>query len=184
MKTTPILNIPYPEPGDNTRTWEYWQAQAERIEAILTAPGKWAHLGLSGPGTIVGGAAAVALGWQIDLAGSSPCNVVGGGITFPQPGNYEVSYRIGMVFSVAPGDGYTSLLPMGGAVIPHGTGTNNFSRLTGIGEAWTIVPPVVVNVPAAGGGFSVFMSCTQTIGLWSADSAKSWMTIRSLGTVL
>jgi hypothetical protein len=35
MKTTPNLAIPYPEPGDSTRTWEYWQGMAERIDAIF-----------------------------------------------------------------------------------------------------------------------------------------------------
>lgn len=34
MLTTP-QGIPYPEPGDHTRTWEYWQAQAEAIDPKL-----------------------------------------------------------------------------------------------------------------------------------------------------
>lgn len=32
MKTTPNRKLPYPEPGDHTRTWEYWQGLAEKLD--------------------------------------------------------------------------------------------------------------------------------------------------------
>lgn len=35
MKTTPKMQIGYPEPGDHTRTWEYWQGQAERVDQVV-----------------------------------------------------------------------------------------------------------------------------------------------------
>lgn len=35
MKTTPYYGFAYPESGDHTRTWEYWQSQVEAIEAKL-----------------------------------------------------------------------------------------------------------------------------------------------------
>jgi hypothetical protein len=35
MLATPILGLPYPEPGDHTRTWEYWQGLAFGIENAL-----------------------------------------------------------------------------------------------------------------------------------------------------
>lgn len=34
-KATANYGFPYPEPGDHTRTWEYWQALAEAIDAKL-----------------------------------------------------------------------------------------------------------------------------------------------------
>jgi hypothetical protein len=37
MDTTPVYGWPYPEPGDHTRTWEYWQGQVEAIEATVKA---------------------------------------------------------------------------------------------------------------------------------------------------
>lgn len=35
-KKTPIYQLPYPEPGDDTRTWIYWQQLAEATEAALS----------------------------------------------------------------------------------------------------------------------------------------------------
>jgi hypothetical protein len=35
VKTTPVYALPYPESSDHTRTWEYWQALADRLEAVL-----------------------------------------------------------------------------------------------------------------------------------------------------
>jgi hypothetical protein len=37
MKSTPIYALPYPEAPDHTRTWEYWQGLAERMETVLAA---------------------------------------------------------------------------------------------------------------------------------------------------
>lgn len=34
MKTTPNLAIPYPEPGDHTRLWEYFAKQAGKIDEL------------------------------------------------------------------------------------------------------------------------------------------------------
>lgn len=34
MKTSPVMQVPYPEATDGTNTWEYWQAIAERIDGI------------------------------------------------------------------------------------------------------------------------------------------------------
>lgn len=36
MRQTTTWQIPYPESPDHTRTWEYWQAIAERADACLT----------------------------------------------------------------------------------------------------------------------------------------------------
>lgn len=36
MRNTTTWQIPYPESPDHTRTWEYWQAIAERVDACLT----------------------------------------------------------------------------------------------------------------------------------------------------
>jgi hypothetical protein len=36
MLQTPAWQIPYPESPDHTRTWEYWQAIAQRVDACLT----------------------------------------------------------------------------------------------------------------------------------------------------
>lgn len=36
MKNTPIYGWPYPEPGDHTRTWEYWQNLATAIDNTLS----------------------------------------------------------------------------------------------------------------------------------------------------
>jgi hypothetical protein len=39
MKQTTAWQIPYPESPDHTRTWEYWQAIAERVDTCLTTIG-------------------------------------------------------------------------------------------------------------------------------------------------
>lgn len=39
MRTTPVWEIPFPEPEEHTRTWELWQAQAERLEELLSGTG-------------------------------------------------------------------------------------------------------------------------------------------------
>lgn len=36
MLNTPTWQIPYPESGDHTRTWEYWQGIAARVDACLS----------------------------------------------------------------------------------------------------------------------------------------------------
>ena len=36
MLNTPTWQIPYPESGEHTRTWEFWQAIAQRVDACLT----------------------------------------------------------------------------------------------------------------------------------------------------
>jgi hypothetical protein len=36
MKQTTTWQIPYPESPDHTRTWEYWQAIADRVDTCLT----------------------------------------------------------------------------------------------------------------------------------------------------
>jgi hypothetical protein len=35
MKTTPTYALPYPESGDHTRTWEYWQGLADAVDTLL-----------------------------------------------------------------------------------------------------------------------------------------------------
>ena len=35
MKTTTNYALPYPESGDHTRTWEYWQGLAESVDTLL-----------------------------------------------------------------------------------------------------------------------------------------------------
>lgn len=35
MKTTTNYALPYPESGDHTRTWEYWQGLADAVDALL-----------------------------------------------------------------------------------------------------------------------------------------------------
>lgn len=37
MQNTPNFAISYPEPGDHTRTWEYWQTQATQLDNLLKA---------------------------------------------------------------------------------------------------------------------------------------------------
>ena len=36
MKNTTAWQIPYPESGDHTRTWEYWQGIADKVDQIFT----------------------------------------------------------------------------------------------------------------------------------------------------
>ena len=35
MKSTPAYQLPYPEPADNTETWEYWQQLAAKLDSVL-----------------------------------------------------------------------------------------------------------------------------------------------------
>jgi hypothetical protein len=37
MKNTPVFGLSYPEQGNHSRTWEYWQSLAEQTEALLEA---------------------------------------------------------------------------------------------------------------------------------------------------
>jgi hypothetical protein len=35
IKATPNFGLTYPESGDHTRTWEYWQTTAEQVDTLL-----------------------------------------------------------------------------------------------------------------------------------------------------
>ena len=61
MLNTPIFNLPYPESGDHTRTWEYWQGLAFAIENAL-APLIAGQLAPIAPAT-------TNAGWTIDARG-------------------------------------------------------------------------------------------------------------------
>lgn len=46
MKATTNFALPYPDPGDHTRTWEYWQGLAQAVDTLLA--GKFAYVGADG----------------------------------------------------------------------------------------------------------------------------------------
>jgi|SRR5215510_5379247 len=45
MKTTTSYAISYPEAGDHTRTWEYWQSIATKVDDLLS--GRWGQLSIA-----------------------------------------------------------------------------------------------------------------------------------------
>jgi hypothetical protein len=87
MGTTPILAIPYIEPGDLVTTYPTQdKAQAERLEAFL-APvfGNYART-VNQP--IATGTATTVIGSQVAAEGGITLNVATGEVTIPAPGLY------------------------------------------------------------------------------------------------
>ena len=89
MKTTPNFGFPYPEPADNTETWEYWQQLATALDTMLAK-------GSAGPRVIVSGSASAAL-----IAGAKM-------LDFPTT-EQNVGFTVGS--ETASGQTYTILTP-------------------------------------------------------------------------
>ncbi len=94
MKTTPIYALPYPESQDHTRTWEYWQALADRLEAVL--PGIDASIAQfsarpsSTPINNWGGPIAVT-----PVFNRGGFAFAAAGVTVPYKGVYSFNWRVG-----------------------------------------------------------------------------------------
>ncbi len=56
MKSTTNFLLPYPESGDHTRTWEYWQGLAEAVDTLLAS--KFVQRGADGSVVITTGGVA------------------------------------------------------------------------------------------------------------------------------
>lgn len=90
MKTTPVYQLPYPESGDHTRTWEYWQALAEKVEAALS--GKLAEaitIDTNAPLPLTNNWANIQ--FNTITYNTLGATVAAGVITIPTPGLYLIS---------------------------------------------------------------------------------------------
>lgn len=85
MKATTNFALPYPESGDHTRTWEYWQGLAEAVDSLLAS--KFAYVGANGSIMITHGGQSRPLPyamftWGGNIAGTG-ANLAGGTVNFP-----------------------------------------------------------------------------------------------------
>lgn len=95
MRTTTNYALPYPESGDHTRTWEYWQGLADAVDAVL-ATGRF-----NKPYAFAAGIAAKMTGPLANAlvvcdqvsTNKGPFTVNASGVTIPVKGVYAIRFQ-------------------------------------------------------------------------------------------
>ena len=121
MKSTTNYALPYPESGDHTRTWEYWQGLADAVDQVLAAAklGKPYAFAAALAAKITGPVTNVKVPCDQVSTNKGPFTVNATGVTIPIKGIYAIRFQAMMAGS-ADGSAQLWIKTAAGAGLAYG----------------------------------------------------------------